>query len=190
MTLMKRSNIPNFLSVFRIFLVPLFVYLFLFAEEHLWAVIVFLAAGVTDVVDGVLARRFNWISNVGQILDPFADKCMQLAALFCLGMSGLAPWWIVAVLMLKEFSLLVGSFCVLKRKKLYVKSNWYGKLGTVAFYIISTILVLAEGISENVRLLLGVMLILFMLFALVMYAVNFIKGVISARSSSRDGQAK
>lgn len=182
MSVLRKTNIPNFLSLFRILLVPLFVYLFLVANERLWAVIVFLVAGVTDVVDGFLARHNGWITNVGKVLDPLADKCMQMAALVCLGVSKLAPWWIVSILLLKELSLLIGAFCALRSIKVYVQSNWYGKLGTVAFYIIATALVLVEGLSDWIRLLLGILLILFMLFALAMYGVNFVKNIISDTS--------
>ncbi len=177
MSAFKKSNIPNILSVFRILLVPVFIYLFQVTKQHGWAVAVFLLAGLTDVVDGVLARRYNWISDIGKILDPFADKCMQIAALLCLGQSGFVPWWIVTVLVLKEFALLVGAFCALKKEKVYVQSGWYGKAGTVAFYIIATLLVLVESMSQVLRTVLGVLLILFMLFALAMYVVNYKKNI-------------
>lgn len=178
MSLFKKSNIPNFLSVFRIILVPVFIYLFEVEDKRFLALAVFLLAGLTDVVDGVLARRFHWASNVGKILDPFADKCMQIAALLCLGSSGFVSVWIVGILVLKEFVLLVGSLFALKKEKVYVQSNWYGKAGTVAFYIIATLLVLVD-MSDILRLCLGIMLILFMLFALIMYVVNYRKNIMS-----------
>ena len=96
MTVFKKSNIPNILSVFRICLVPVFIYLFMVAEKQITAIAVFLLAGLTDVIDGILARKNNWITDVGKILDPFADKCMQIAALVCLALSGLLSWWIAA----------------------------------------------------------------------------------------------
>ena len=80
----KLKHIPNVLSVIRILLVFVFVYL-VFAGDNLFAaVIVFLVAGATDVVDGFLARKYNWITNLGKLLDPFADKLMQCTVLVCL----------------------------------------------------------------------------------------------------------
>ena len=180
MSVLKKSYIPNILSVFRILLVPVFIYYFQVAEERGIAVAIFLLAGLTDVVDGFLARHYNWISNVGKILDPFADKCMQIAALLCLGQSRFIPWWVAVILILKEFALLVGAFCALKTKKVYVQSGWYGKAGTVAFYIIATLLVVVKNMSDVLRLILGVLLILFMLFALIMYTANFKKNIASS----------
>ena len=70
---MKLKNIPNILSVIRIGLVFVFIALFFGLDQPYAALLVFLLAGATDVVDGYLARRNNWISNLGKILDPFAD---------------------------------------------------------------------------------------------------------------------
>ena len=182
--ILKISNIPNALSIFRLCLVPLFVYLFSIEKRYVAALTVFLAAGVTDVVDGVLARRFNWISDVGKILDPFADKCMQVAALVCMGISGFIPYWVVAILSLKELVLFAGALVALKKEKVYVQSNWYGKAGTVAFYIITTLLILIKNMPEAVKLVLGVFLILFMLYALLMYVHNYRKNIVHSDSDS------
>ena len=80
----KMKNIPNILSVIRIILVLVFVVVFFLPISKIWALIVFLTAGATDVVDGFLARKFNWITDLGKILDPFADKLMQCTVLVCL----------------------------------------------------------------------------------------------------------
>ena len=99
---MKLKNIPNILSIIRILLIFVFVYTF-FALDNLYvALIVFLVAGATDVVDGFLARRYNWITTLGKILDPVADKMMQFAALICLLIKGLIPWWFAAIFFAKE----------------------------------------------------------------------------------------
>ena len=98
---MKLKNIPNILSIIRIILVFVFVAVFFVADSPVWALIIFLTAGATDVVDGYLARRFNWITNLGKILDPFADKFMQCTALVCLCIKNFVPLWFVIVFFAK-----------------------------------------------------------------------------------------
>ena len=89
---MKLKNIPNILSFIRLCLVAVFAVLF-FSGYTGWALIVFLVAGATDVIDGFLARRYNWITNLGKILDPLADKTMQCMVLVCLCIDKYIPWW-------------------------------------------------------------------------------------------------
>lgn len=186
MTVFKKSNIPNILSVFRICLVPVFIYLFMIAEEHISAIAVFLLAGITDVIDGILARKNNWITDVGKVLDPFADKCMQIAALVCLALSGLLSWWIAGVLIFKELLLLAGGFGLLKTKRVYVQSSWYGKAGTVAFYIAVVLLVTVKDMPDTAKAVIGSVLIGFMLFALVMYFINYKKTVLTKKCTKKD----
>ena len=91
---MKAKYIPNILSVIRLILVGVFIYTF-YNVSKIAAVIVFICAGITDVIDGILARKFNWITNVGKILDPIADKSMQCTVLLCMsiGPEPMIPWW-------------------------------------------------------------------------------------------------
>ena len=100
---MKLKNIPNILSVIRILLVFVFVYLVFVTDNLLAALFVFFLAGATDVVDGYLARRNNWITNLGKILDPFADKLMQCTVLVCLWIKNIVPIWFALAFFFKEF---------------------------------------------------------------------------------------
>ncbi len=130
---MKLKNIPNMLSIARIFLV--FVFVALFFTGHIYAALItFLVAGATDVVDGYLARRNNWITNLGKILDPFADKLMQCTVLICLWIGDIIPLWFVIPFFAKElFTLIIGAV-VIKRRSVAVVSKWYGKLTVCLFY--------------------------------------------------------
>lgn len=131
---MKLRNIPNILSVIRILLVFVFVYVLFALNSPIWALIVFLVAGATDVVDGFLARRFNWITNLGKILDPFADKLMQCTVLVCLFIKGIIPLWFVIPFFLKEGTTLLIGLIVIKRRNVVVVSKWYGKAAVCLFY--------------------------------------------------------
>ena len=131
---MKLKNIPNILSMIRICLVFVFVAVFFMGKTYT-ALFVFLLAGATDVVDGYLARRNNWVTNLGKSLDPFADKLMQCTVLVCLCIKRFIPLWFVIPFIAKELFLLIISLVVIKRRSVVVVSKWYGKLAVCLFYL-------------------------------------------------------
>ncbi len=140
---MKLKHIPNVLSVLRIILVFVFIAVFLIKRDELWwSMIVFFVAGVTDVIDGFLARKFNWISDLGKILDPLADKLMQCTVLICLcldldgaaKMFPIIPVWFALPFFLKELTTLILGVCVIKRRSVVIVSKWYGKAAVCLFY--------------------------------------------------------
>ena len=146
------KNIPNILSVIRIILVIVFVVVFFAPISKMWALIVFLTAGATDVLDGYLARRFNWITNLGKVLDPLADKLMQCTALVCLCIDKVVPVWFLVIFFLKEILTLVLGFIVVRRRSIVVASKWYGKTSVCLFYLticIAVILKYPHGIILN-----------------------------------------
>ena len=128
------KNIPNILSVIRIILVFVFVAVFFAPISKIWALIVFLTAGATDVVDGFLARKFNWITDLGKVLDPFADKLMQCTVLICLCIEKVVPIWFVVICFAKEILTLLIGFIVIRRRSIVVVSKWYGKASVCLFY--------------------------------------------------------
>lgn len=128
------KNIPNILSVIRILLVAVFVVVFFADVSKIWALVVFIAAGTTDVVDGILARKFNWITDLGKILDPLADKLMQCTALVCLCIESVVPLWFLLIFFAKEIMTLFIGFLVIRRRSVVVVSKWYGKASVCLFY--------------------------------------------------------
>lgn len=177
---MKMKNIPNMLSAMRILLVFLFVYVFFedYPSNNFLAIIVFITAGVTDVIDGFIARRFNCISNLGKILDPLADKMMQCAVLVSLFIKNLIPIWLLILYISKEVLIGVASLCVLKRKKVYVVSNKYGKIAVCIFYAsMFTILMFGEkllGVPFVIDIISGITLASAFV-AITMYCVEYLK---------------
>ena len=143
---MKLKYIPNILSGIRIALVGVFIWLFFhdYPNYIVASLLVFLLAGATDVVDGYLARRNNWITNVGKVLDPLADKLMQCAVLVCMLIKDLLPVWLVVPFILKELVILIGGFFVSKKMSKVVVSNIFGKLTVVFFYAAILICMLAR----------------------------------------------
>lgn len=128
------KNIPNLLSLIRISLVFVFIAIFFSPINKIWALVVFLTAGATDVVDGFLARKFNWITDIGKILDPFADKLMQCTVLVCLAIEKVVPIWFLVICFAKEVLTLFIGFLVIRRRSVVVVSKWYGKASVCLFY--------------------------------------------------------
>lgn len=134
-------HIPNILSALRILMVGVFVYFFAKAQ-YLACLITYVTAFLTDLLDGFLARRNNWISNIGKVLDPLADKLMLLTALVCFLTRGWLPLYMIVIVLAKELIMIIGG-AVLFRKKVVVYSDWYGKFAS-GFFNASVALTLAK----------------------------------------------
>ena len=122
------KKVPNILTALRLLMVPLFWWVYF--QNHMWGGAVFIAACVTDIVDGFIARKFDAITKVGMLLDPLADKLMQISAVTCLFLSGIFPQWIVTVLVMKELIMII-SASFLYKKDIVIPSNKIGKGATV-----------------------------------------------------------
>jgi len=171
---MKLKHIPNILSVIRIFMIPVFVYFFFEYYENLYlALIVFLLAGLTDIIDGYLARRNGWITNVGKVLDPLADKLLQCTVLICLAVKEVTPYWFAGMFILKEAFMICGAFITFKKIHFVVKSNWYGKATTAIFYFVMfLILICKENLSDVVMWILLAVAVISAIFSMIMYIID------------------
>ena len=130
------KQIPNILSAIRILLVGAFVFLF-FKSRYTAALIVYASAIFTDILDGFLARRFNWITQVGKLLDPAADKLLVLAVLICLFISKRSePFYLVifVLMFVKETLMFIGMLMMLKSSVVGF-SDWSGKVATAFFSV-------------------------------------------------------
>jgi len=140
-------TIPNALSVFRILLIPLIVWLYLVEDRPIAAMIAVGVSALTDVADGFIARRFHMISDVGKVLDPIADKLTQAALLICLTSRYRFLWWVFAFLAFKEiFQGLLGLAAVNLSGEMN-QAHWYGKLSTVVFYAAMLVLLALPGLE-------------------------------------------
>lgn len=125
--------VPNILTLLRLILiVPIVV--MISTEHFIIAIIFLLLSGLTDVLDGFIARKYDFITDFGKLIDPFADKATQIAILVTLAVKNVLPFWILSVVVIKEFAMIAGA-SFLYGKELVVSSKWYGKLATVLFYI-------------------------------------------------------
>jgi len=130
-------TVPNLLSMFRIVLVPVFIFTVLSGTEnaYLFGMAVFLLAGITDVLDGYLARKYNCTSVLGKFLDPMADKMMVASALVCAVIEKLVPLWLALAYIAKELIQAIGGFVFYNKVKDMMPSNVLGKAATTTFYL-------------------------------------------------------
>ena len=170
------KNIPNILSVLRILLVFVFVFVLFVIDNIYIALAVFLLAGFTDVLDGYLARRNNWITNLGKMLDPFADKLMQCTVLVSLWIRNIVPLWFVIPFFVKEIFTLTLGVIVIKRRSVNVVSRWYGKLAVCLFYATIAVSVLCKeflSASPVAAVIIFIPAVVFALAALCAYVKHY-----------------
>lgn len=136
-------NLPNLISLTRLFLVPVVIWLLL-VHHYAWAFFVFFIAGVSDILDGLLARLLKSQTTVGLYLDPIADKVLLVGVFVTLGFKGLIPSWLVLLVVFRDLIILGGALlALLSNASLEIKPLFISKINTVAQLILVTV-ILAE----------------------------------------------
>ncbi|MCL2087348.1 MAG: CDP-diacylglycerol--glycerol-3-phosphate 3-phosphatidyltransferase [Oscillospiraceae bacterium] len=147
-------NLANKLTVLRIVLVPVFVVFMLVDKAYIhdgfiWAVLVFIIAGITDYIDGRVARNRDMVTKFGEFLDPLADKVLVTAALVCFLDLGWAPAWMVIVIITRDFVVSgVRLVAVGRREKTVIAADKLGKLKT-AVTMFGIIIIIALNIAQT-----------------------------------------
>lgn len=133
---MKKNQwltLPNLMSCLRLCLIPVFVALYRRGQTPA-AIAVLCASAATDVLDGIVARRFNMVSDVGKILDPIADKLTQGTVLICLAARRPVIWVLVGLMFIKEAVTGIANWVIIRRTGWVHAARWHGKLATVLLY--------------------------------------------------------
>lgn len=173
-------NIPNTLTIARLFMVPCFVLCFVKGSDQtmqygvIYAAGLFVLAALTDILDGYIARKYNQITDFGKLADPSADKMMQIAAIACLAIYERISSWIFYVFLVKELLMLFGSARLLKRFKFVVYSKWSGKIATVILFICIVVIMVSPGIGKGTATIMMTVCIAFTLVALFNYLQMYI----------------
>ena len=144
-------TIPNFLSMFRLLLIPVYVVIYLNAEEpfeYILAGTILAVSCLTDMIDGKVARHFNMISNVGKILDPIADKATQFAMILCLSMKHPVLWLVLGLFILKEGFQLVVGVIHLRKGQMLTGALMVGKICTTVLFVSLIAMVLFPQMSR------------------------------------------
>lgn len=138
-------NLPNKLTIIRVALIPVFVAILLIPaipyNDHI-AMIVFIIASLTDMLDGKIARKYNLVTNFGKLMDPLADKLLVCSALVCLVQLGRIPTWMVLIIIAREFAI-SGIRSVAADKGVVIAASYWGKFKTV-FQIIAVCMLIAN----------------------------------------------
>lgn len=166
------KHVPNILTILRFLFIPVILY-YIFIGNYLLAFAFFTISSITDILDGFIARKFNFISNFGKLMDPLADKLTQISVLASLVMVHIIPVWILAIVVLKELIMVIGA-SFLYGKDVVVYSKWYGKLATVLFYIAIVISLFNKqfnptGFWVNFSLAIYCVAVISTIFSLLMY---------------------
>ena len=173
----KILTIPNMLSFFRLCLIPVIMWLYCVEDNYLWAGIVLIVSGITDTVDGFVARHFHMTSDLGKVLDPVADKLTQAAMLFCLLTR--FPLMIVplGIMVLKEFFMGVTGLMVIQKTGKVFGADWHGKVTTWLLYAMMILHVFWYNIPAALSRILIAACVVMMLISLVLYGRHNLKAL-------------
>ena len=168
-------NLPNKLTLFRVVLIPFFVFFLLapYSEGYgnYIAVAIFIVASITDFLDGKIARKYNLVTNFGKFMDPLADKLLVCSALICLIQLELIPAWVVIIIIAREF-IISGFRLVASDNGVVIAASYWGKFKT-AFQML-TVIVLILNIPNKVFTILGTALIYVSLALTVISLIDYI----------------
>ena len=151
----KIFTIPNILSIVRILLIPVFIVLYLIGRqgENIYLMIsvaVVALSGFTDILDGIIARKCNMVSDLGKVLDPVADKLTQAAVAICLAIDNPIVIPMFVVFAVKESAMMIGALTLYKStERRPISAKWYGKMSTVILYAVMMLIIIYTGMDNN-----------------------------------------
>lgn len=186
-------NIANKLTIFRVCLIPVFVLFllvpiipgkneFLGVDINLWiAEFVFVVASFTDFLDGMLARKYNLITDFGKFMDPLADKLLVCSALICFIGMGILPSWIVLIVISREF-IISGFRLIASNNGIVIAASWWGKYKTITQMIMIILLI----VNFN-NVIFDVAEFIFIYLSLVLTIVSLIDYLIKNKTVFKEG---
>ena len=133
-------NLPNKLTMGRIFAIPVFIVVFLMGYRYI-AMVIFILAAITDMLDGKIARKYNLVTNFGKLMYPLADKLLVMSALICLAQIGDVPGWMVIIILGREF-IITGMRQVAAAQGIVIAAGTTGKIKTITQMIAIPLLLL------------------------------------------------
>ncbi len=176
-------TIPNMLSIFRMLLIPVFVWTYCGLKNDIATALVLLLSGISDTADGVIARKFNMITTFGKAIDPVADKLTQIAMLLCLLTRFPNLIILFVLLLIKELTGGIMSLFILKRRKLVLPADWHGKVTTFLLYATMLLHLVWGTIPDSVS---NISIVICSAVTLMSFVLYFIRNIRTL--SRKDGQ--
>lgn len=183
-------TIPNFLSLFRLILIPVYILIYwnASAPQHYYVAGSILAIScLTDLIDGKIARHFNMVSTVGKILDPLADKATQFTLILCLAIRYRVLWLIVGLFVVKESFQIIAGLLTLRHGRMLNGALLSGKLCTVVLFLSLILLVLLPELQSSTVIVIAAVDGLFMLIAFADYIRTYCKHSNTIQKLNPDG---
>ena len=170
-------TIPNLLSLFRLILIPVYVIIYLNAQEdsdYFLAAAILAVSCLTDLIDGKIARHFNMISTVGKILDPLADKATQFSLIVCLAIVYPVLRLLVVLFFIKEIFQLIAGIINLRRGKMLKGALITGKICTTVLFVSLILMVMLPQLPYTTVIIITMVDILFLLISFVDYLCTYL----------------
>lgn len=146
-------SIPNILCYIRFLLIPVFVILYIKADEpgeYLQAAAVVLVSGLTDFLDGFIARNFNMVTDFGKLIDPMADKLTQAALIFVLVVEFKWMFLLMILFVVIQLFMLGAGIAMLQKDKRLNGAKWFGKVSTTVFYAVMLVLIAVPNLDSTI----------------------------------------
>lgn len=167
-------SIPNLLSYFRLLLIPLFIQLYI-RGDFTEALITLAASGLSDIIDGRIARKYNMVTDLGKVLDPVADKLTQCAMMICVAALYPLMWWLLGIHVVKELIMIVMGYYVLKKTDTVNSAIWCGKLCTGVIYAVMMSHVILPDIPQSVSAASAAVCAGLIVLSLVVYTARYVR---------------
>ena len=178
-------TIPNMLSGLRLLLIPVFVRLYLGEGDVRAAVVVLLLSGLTDVLDGLIARRFHMVSDFGKALDPLADKLTQLAVLCCLLLRFPRMIWLIVLLCVKELFVASTQIAAIRHTEAVEGADWHGKATAAVLYGTMLTHLLRPDLPEELSFAMELVCMMMLILSGVLYGVRNFRIIRAARAKEK-----
>ena len=170
-------TIPNLLSLTRLILIPVYVYIYFRAKDrydYFLAAAILAVSCLTDLIDGKIARHFHMVSNLGKILDPLADKATQFTLIVCLALKYTALQYLVGLFLIKEIFQLIAGIIAYRKGKMLKGALFTGKVCTTVLFVSLILLVLIPGLPDRIVVAITVLDMLFLLISFLDYFTAYL----------------
>lgn len=182
-------TIPNILSLFRIALIPVYVFAYMVTGGSTGSVIagiVLIVSGLTDLLDGYIARHFNQISTLGKVLDPLADKLTQITVLICLCITYFKYLWsLVIFTLVKELLMMTVGYIMVKRVGNIYGSRWFGKVTTFMIYAAVTAFTMFPSLAGLPMQAISIALMLMLAVSLMGYGFQLLNKMLAYEKENK-----